>query len=281
MLVLLDENRPIKDRYDYALSHVSGLGRAVATAILLVVYPDKYGVWNTTSEAALKVLDLWPRFERGQSEGKRYVKINDILNRLSRELGVDLWIFDAIWHYLLADMDSLRPHAIEDEESLGSNRPEGTGAEPAAESECESQLFGLERHLHEFLRDNWDRTELGRSWALYREPGNDQAGYEYTCKIGPNKLGRIDLLAHHRHEPKWLIVELKRNQTGDETLGQVMRYMGWIKRHLAEPNEEVRGLIIAHETDDTLVYAVSMVPAVDLYRYKVRFHLESVPEPGY
>ena len=280
LLVLLDENRPIEDRYDYALSQVVGLGRAVATAILLIMYPDKYGVWNTTSEAALKILDLWPRFERGESEGKRYVKINNILNRLSRELGVDLWMLDALWYYLLVDTDSLPPTVIEDEESPVSISIEGTAAERIVDPESESQLFGLERHLHEFLRDNWDRTELGRSWALYREPGNDQAGYEYTCRVGPNKLGRIDLLAHHRHEPKWLIVELKRNQTGDETLGQVMRYMGWIKRHLAEPNEEIRGLIIAHETDDTLVYAVSMVPTVDLYRYKVRFQLEAVPEPG-
>lgn len=209
LIVLLDEGRPIAERYDYALRHVAGLGRAVATAILLVAYPDKYGVWNTTSEAGLKALDLWPRFDRGRSEGERYEQINDILNRLAHDLGVDLWTLDALWHYLLVDLGAPELPPIDDEEADTGEAPDtllgaARSAGPAAAT-ADHQLFGLERHLHEFLRDNWDCTELGRDWQLHREPGNDWAGYEYPCKVG-----RIDLLARHRREPKWLIVELKR-----------------------------------------------------------------------
>ena len=58
-----------------------------------------------------------------------------------------------------------------------------------------------------------------------------------------------------------------------------MRYMGWIKLHLAEPHEEVRGVIVAHSMDDNLAYAVSMVPAVDRHLYRVRFSLELAPKP--
>jgi RecB family endonuclease NucS len=92
-------------------------------------------------------------------------------------------------------------------------------------------------------------------------------------------VGRIDLLAHHRREAKWLVVELKRNQTGDQTAGQVLRYIGWVKHHLAEPNEEVRGLIVAHSVEPTLTYAVSAVPNVDLYLYQVQFSLKAAPQP--
>jgi hypothetical protein len=72
LFILLDENRPIAERYDEAIKKVKGLGRATATAILLVAYPDRYGVWNKVSEDALKRLEIWPEFDRGMTEGQRY-----------------------------------------------------------------------------------------------------------------------------------------------------------------------------------------------------------------
>jgi len=138
-------------------------------------------------------------------------------------------------------------------------------------TECE-QRFGLERHLHEFLRDNWNHVELGRDWVLYQEPGDEEAGYEYPCDVG-----RIDLLAKHRNEPRWLVVELKRNQTSDQTVGQLLRYIGWVKRHLAKDGEQVHGMIICREADNALRYALSTLQNVELRRYRVEFHL-SEPE---
>jgi len=52
--IVVDESKPIDKRLDQAIGMVHGLGRAVVTAILLVVFPDKYGVWNNTSEEAMK-----------------------------------------------------------------------------------------------------------------------------------------------------------------------------------------------------------------------------------
>lgn len=56
--MLLDEDKPIQERLPKALDRVAGLGKATATAILAVAYPDKYGVWNNTSEAALRQVGL-------------------------------------------------------------------------------------------------------------------------------------------------------------------------------------------------------------------------------
>jgi len=99
LAILLDENRPLAERFDEVVSGsmVKGLGKGLATAILLVAYPDRYGVWNNTSEAALRQMGIWLEFDRNMTLGKRYAIINDLLRKLSDELGVDLWTLDALF----------------------------------------------------------------------------------------------------------------------------------------------------------------------------------------
>jgi hypothetical protein len=252
---VLDETQPLAQRVNGAVGAVFGLGKAILTAILLVAYPNKYGVWNNTSEAALRDMRVWPEFDRDMTFGQRYERINGLLNDLARAVGVDLWTLDSLLWLALQPVP---------------------GAETIAPPDAvEGQGFGLERHLHEFLRDNWERTDLGGDWSLYAKEGDPEAGYEFPCDVG-----RIDLLARHRQKKEWLVVELKRDQTGDATVGQVLRYMGWVRGKLAQPGESVRGLIIARQVDQGLLYAVSAVPDVDLHLYEVAFHLRPAPGPG-
>ncbi|GEM_PF-3208806 len=96
---LMDEARPLSERLDYAIELVAGMGKAVATAVLHVAYPEKYGVWNNTSEEALRSLGLWPSFPRGQSTGQQYAQVNRLLLQLARELQTDLWTLDALLWY--------------------------------------------------------------------------------------------------------------------------------------------------------------------------------------
>jgi hypothetical protein len=261
---LLDETQPLAERLNHAVNTVHGLGKGTVTAILLVAYPNRYGVWNNTSEAALRGLGVWPEFERGTSFGQRYEQVNAVLQALARELEIDLWTLDSILFL------------------LGEGEPGETVTPPpepptsAVVTPVERrQAFGLERHLHDFLRDNWNETELGREWTLYAEQGDPEAGYEFPCDVG-----RIDLLARQRKGKDWLVIELKRDQSGDATVGQVLRYIGWVRRHLAQPGEAVRGMIIAGQADQGLLYAVSAVPDVDLRFYEVEFHLRNAPSPG-
>jgi hypothetical protein len=97
LILLADDTQPIDARLDKVNNSIKGMGKAVVTGILLVVFPEKYGVWNATSEGVLKSLELWPSFSKGESFGKRYVKVNDLLNKLSKDLNVDLWTLDALW----------------------------------------------------------------------------------------------------------------------------------------------------------------------------------------
>ena len=88
----------------------------------------------------------------------------------------------------------------------------------------------------------------------------------------------IDLLARHKKEPKWLVVELKRGQSSDQTVGQVLRYMGWVRENLASPEEKVQGLIISHSEDKKIRYALKHTSNVELNLYEVDFNLKKIME---
>jgi hypothetical protein len=178
LTVLMDEDKPIEARLDEITGRIRGLGKGIVTALLLVAYPDRYGVWNSTSDGGLIAVGLMPNFAHGTSFGSRYAKINSVLNSLARELDVDLWTLDALWWMVQLE--------------TGEGLPESEELVPAAAGavvEAETQ-FALERHLHHFLSDNWDATTLGRDWQIYTRPGEPEAGVEFACGIG-----RIDILA--------------------------------------------------------------------------------------
>ncbi len=248
LAALLDEGRPLAQRFGEAIASVHGLGKATASAILTVAYPDRYGVWNNTSEQALRQLRVWPDFGHGTSRGRRYEIVNDLLSRLRDALETDFWTLDALFWRLLEEQEE----------------------EPAARGS--KKRFALERHLHDFMTDNWNDIALSDEWDIYTEEG-ELVGYEY-----PTDVGYIDILARHKLEPRWLVIELKRAQTSDQTVGQVLRYMGWIRRHLPEGRDgDVQGLVIAHRTDPRLLAALSVVEDVQLQLYEVDFRLKPVP----
>ncbi len=56
-------------------------------------------------------------------------------------------------------------------------------------------------------------------------------------------------------------------------VGQLLRYMGFVKEEIAEDNQTVEGVIIASEDDSKLRWALVAVPSVTFYRYQVSFKL--------
>lgn len=94
--VLLDETRPIAERLGPALDLVPGLGMAVATPLLHVAYPDRYGVWNKKARDGVAGLGLWPDVSKDDWVGS-YPSGNEILLRLAEDLGIDLWTLDWLW----------------------------------------------------------------------------------------------------------------------------------------------------------------------------------------
>ena len=86
------------------------------------------------------------------------------------------------------------------------------------------------------------------------------------------------MLAKHKSEKKWLVIELKRNQTSDSTVGQILRYMSWVRKNLAGEGESVEGLIICHQIDRKLQYAIDGLNDIKCMTYQVNFKLDPTPD---
>jgi len=127
--------------------------------------------------------------------------------------------------------------------------------------------FAMEQHLEAFLVANWNQTELSREFSIYEEDG-ELAGQQYETDAGP-----IDVLAISKDRKRLLVVELKRGRASDVVVGQVLRYMGYVKEQIAEDDQTVEGAIIALEPDQRLRWALAAVPSISFYRYQISFKL--------
>jgi hypothetical protein len=145
----------------------------------------------------------------------------------------------------------------------------GNGSEVSPADETEELLFPLESHLRDFIAHNIGSIKLhGIPLHLYVDStGRD--GVEYPTDVGP-----IDVLAEDC-KGDLVVLELKLSKGPDRAVGQALRYMGWVSKHLA-PGKKVSGVIVAHEIDEKLKYAVSVTPNITVFQYELRFDLHQV-----
>lgn len=121
--------------------------------------------------------------------------------------------------------------------------------------------------LEDFLVANWAQTELANAWDIFEEEG-EVRGQQYPTDTGP-----IDILAISKDKKRLLVVELKKGRASDAVVGQVQRYMGYVKEELAEGDQSVEGVIIALEDDVRIRRALAVAPGIRFYRYQVSFKL--------
>jgi restriction system protein len=134
----------------------------------------------------------------------------------------------------------------------------------------DATAFALEKHLEDFLVANWSQTELGKTHDIFTEEG-ETVGQQYQSDTGP-----IDILAVSKDKKELLVIELKKGKASDNVVGQIQRYMGFVKDMLAEEGQTVRGLIIALEDDVRIRRALSVAQNIEFYRYEVTFKLSRV-----
>jgi restriction system protein len=123
--------------------------------------------------------------------------------------------------------------------------------------------FAIEKHLEDFLIYNWSNTELSKKYDLLTDEGEIVA-QQYQSDTGP-----IDILVVSKDKKEYLIIELKKGRASDVVVGQILRYMGFVKNELAVNGESVRGIIIALDDDLRLRNAISMIESVEFYRYEI------------
>lgn len=123
--------------------------------------------------------------------------------------------------------------------------------------------FVMEKHLEDFLVKNWSLTEFEKD-------------YKFVKNQYPTDTGPLDILAQKKDKSEFLVIELKRDKASDEVIGQTLRYMGFINKHVAKNGENVRGIIIANEEDQGLRNALSMTKNIEFFKYKINFSLGKI-----
>jgi endonuclease len=108
---------------------------------------------------------------------------------------------------------------------------------PVSDEPVEPSEFAYESDLRDFLARNLTLIEPGLE--LYQDDGI--TGVEFPAG------GRfIDILAVDR-DRNFVVIELKVSRVYDRVVGQVLRYMAWVRRNHAEDQQKVRGVIATRD----------------------------------
>ena len=165
----------------------------------------------------------------------------------------------------IGTVSNVTKHAEEIETLISGNAPATIVA--TDETIEDPSVFALEKHLEDFLVKNWNQTELSNKYDIYEED-SEFVGQQY-----PTDTGLIDILAVSKDKKELLVVELKKGRASDSVVGQIQRYMGYVKDELAEEGQIVKGVIIALEDDIRIKRALAVTNNIEFYRYQVSFKL--------
>jgi hypothetical protein len=146
--------------------------------------------------------------------------------------------------------------------------PEGEDEDAVVDPSSAGGQFAYEVDLRNYLSKNLSKLEA--DLRVYEEEGI--TGIEFP--VG----GRfIDILATDANGGL-VVIELKVSRGYDRVVGQLLRYIGWIKKNLAESGQNVRGVIVARKISEDLLLACSMVPGVELFEYELSLSLRRANE---
>jgi restriction system protein len=151
-------------------------------------------------------------------------------------------------------------------EGGGSQQPTVQAGEPIEDLSA----FVLEKYLEDFIVSNFATIFRGELILFEDAEGSD--GQQCTTDVGP-----MDILAVEPATNSLVVIELKKGRASDQVVGQVLRYMGWVKEKLCAKDQAVKGLEVCSEPDPRLSYALSMTNNVQIKDYSVSFKLRDAP----
>lgn len=166
----------------------------------------------------------------------------------------------------IGTVSNISKYSVEIENLIQGNTPSSLIS--TDETVEDPATFALEKHLEDFLVENWNQTPLGRKYDIFEDEGQ-LVGQQYPSDTGP-----IDILAISKDKKELLVVELKKGRISDVVVGQIQRYMGYVQDELAEKNQSVKGIVIALDDDIRLKRALSVAKNIEFYKYTVSFKLE-------
>lgn len=218
--------------------------------------PDKYYFYKAFSYlATAEMLEM--EFDRSRSAGTTYVEVLRFAD-LVKEKSIKLYG---------PDVDNV------DTQSFIFMLPEITdvGNEaPEAEPVLPEDDFFSESHLENYILAHW--KEIGEFDEYEIVKGSAKSGGQF-----PTDVGIIDILAKHKNKNEWLVVELKAREgrSGDDAVGQLLRYMGFIKENKVQDGGKVRGFLITGKEDKKVKIAVSVTQNIEYKIYSVKIAYEN------
>jgi hypothetical protein len=99
-----------------------------------------------------------------------------------------------------------------------------------------------------------ERPELLEAGLYVHE---DEKGRQVGVRF-ETEVGEIDVLARGA-EDEWVVVMIAADGAGPELVPDVLHRLGFVRKHLADSDEAVRGIVLVDQLDDDLGYAATAV----------------------
>lgn len=127
-----------------------------------------------------------------------------------------------------------------------------------------------EKMLEEMVEGMIDKGKdvFGKSLRMFGSPDGATYGRQYATSVGI-----IDLLAEEVKTGDYVVIELKRDESDDEVIGQINRYISWVREHLAKNGKKVCGVICVKKASQKLLLAARNTPGIEVYEYDLSFRL--------
>lgn len=128
--------------------------------------------------------------------------------------------------------------------------------------DLKDQIFKVESHLQATLRNPNFISQLEDGLEICDDDK------EFITSFG----GRIDILAKDKNG-KTVVIELKAGVAKQDSIGQILAYMGDFIGHDAQ---EVRGILIAADFDERAFLAAKNIPNLILRKYRINLKFSEV-----
>ncbi len=147
--------------------------------------------------------------------------------------------------------------------------PESSGSATASDASATPFLAPDPAGLRTLLIEQPDALEPGLN--LYCNDDGTPVGADYSTGVGD-----IDLLATDSEGGLVVVMISERNQ-GDELVAEVLKRIGWVRKHLGAEDQRVRGIVLCEDPPDSLSYAAAAVAdTVSFKTYRVALTFEDL-----
>ncbi|MES2329841.1 MAG: endonuclease NucS domain-containing protein [Bacteroidota bacterium] len=196
---------------------------------------------NTSQNQIWGGLRRWFRDENIYQGDKIRITYDTILPQIDGRVRIDISIIDRAELSIITPVEAMLTETKDEDERV---------------AEVNMQM---ENDLENFLIDNLHLIDP--DLKLYRDE-QGKSGRQFWTPIG-----EIDILCKKKND--FVVIELKKGRSSDKVVGQISRYIGWVKENIAKDNN-TKGIIIVHDFDPKLKYAVLANPNIDLKYYQIK-----------